>query len=107
MSTSNILITSIFLSSLFFQLVQSIPYQYPTIGSNNCTTYIPPASGKFECGLACIARCCKSSRPNRCQRACGSCCGRCNCVPPGTSGNYDACLCYATMTTRDNKRKCP
>ncbi|XP_074304460.1 snakin-2-like [Silene latifolia] len=107
MSTSKFVVASIFLSALVFQLVHAIPSQYPTIGSSNCTTYITPASGKVECGLACIARCCKSGRPNLCQRACGSCCGKCNCVPPGTSGNYHVCPCYASLTTRDNKPKCP
>ncbi|KAJ0743639.1 putative gibberellin regulated protein [Helianthus annuus] len=48
-----------------------------------------------------------SKRPHLCNRACGTCCGRCNCVPLGTSGNYEACACYAEMTTRGNKKKCP
>ncbi|XP_041018755.1 snakin-2-like [Juglans microcarpa x Juglans regia] len=62
---------------------------------------------KIDCGGACNARCQLSSRPNLCKRACGTCCSRCNCVPPGTSGNQDVCPCYANMTTRGNKRKCP
>ncbi|KAK9666850.1 hypothetical protein RND81_14G215900 [Saponaria officinalis] len=106
MANSKFLIASIFLLAFVLHLVQAIPDQYPTI-ANNCTTYIPPTSGKIECGLACEARCCKSSRPKLCQRACGSCCGRCNCVPPGTYGNYEACPCYAALTTRYNKPKCP
>ncbi|KAM0025727.1 putative gibberellin regulated protein [Helianthus debilis subsp. tardiflorus] len=63
--------------------------------------YIP------NCGKACATRCMLSKRPHLCNRACGTCCGRCNCVPPGTSGNYEACACYAEMTTRGNKKKCP
>ncbi|KAK9129524.1 hypothetical protein Sjap_010011 [Stephania japonica] len=60
-----------------------------------------------DCGAACTARCRLSSRPRLCMRACGTCCARCNCVPPGTSGNYDACACYANMTTHGGRRKCP
>ncbi|KAL3734261.1 hypothetical protein ACJRO7_023587 [Eucalyptus globulus] len=62
---------------------------------------------KMDCGGACSARCRLSSRPRLCQRACGTCCARCDCVPPGTSGNLDACPCYASLTTHHNKRKCP
>ncbi|XP_039172169.1 gibberellin-regulated protein 1-like isoform X1 [Eucalyptus grandis] len=62
---------------------------------------------KMDCGGACSARCRLSSRPRLCQRACGTCCARCDCVPPGTSGNLDACPCYASLTTHRNKRKCP
>ncbi|XP_043710066.1 snakin-2-like [Telopea speciosissima] len=61
----------------------------------------------IDCGAACATRCQQSKRPRLCQRSCGSCCFRCQCVPPGTSGNYEACPCYATMTTRGNKPKCP
>ncbi|GJN01342.1 hypothetical protein PR202_ga18601 [Eleusine coracana subsp. coracana] len=38
-----------------------------------------------------------ASRQNLCKRACGSCCARCDCVPPGTSGNQDQC--HATPTS--------
>ncbi|KAI5647897.1 hypothetical protein M9H77_33902 [Catharanthus roseus] len=62
---------------------------------------------KMDCGAACSARCQLSSRQRLCKRACGTCCARCNCVPPGTSGNYDACPCYASLTTHGNRRKCP
>ncbi|KAL6212805.1 hypothetical protein ACLB2K_018021 [Fragaria x ananassa] len=62
---------------------------------------------KIDCGGACKARCRLSSRPHLCKRACGTCCQRCSCVPPGTAGNYDVCPCYATLTTHGGKRKCP
>ncbi|MQL68768.1 hypothetical protein Taro_001041 [Colocasia esculenta] len=61
----------------------------------------------IDCGSACDARCRLSSMPNLCKRACGTCCGRCNCGPPGTSGNEDVCPCYANMTTHGGKHKCP
>ncbi|EEF52717.1 Gibberellin-regulated protein 1 precursor, putative [Ricinus communis] len=57
--------------------------------------------------IACAARCQLSSRPHLCKRACGTCCVRCDCVPPGTSGNYDVCPCYANMTTHGGRHKCP
>ncbi|KAL9330445.1 hypothetical protein ACSQ67_000055 [Phaseolus vulgaris] len=41
------------------------------------------------------------------KRACGTCCQRCNRVPPGTSGNQEMCPCYARLTTHDGKPKCP
>ncbi|KAL8459150.1 hypothetical protein ACS0TY_035728 [Phlomoides rotata] len=66
-----------------------------------------PFVAKTDCGVACTARCQLSSRPNLCKRACGTCCNRCNCVPPGTSGNQELCPCYYTMTTRGGRRKCP
>uniref|UniRef100_A0A1D1XY22 Snakin-2 n=1 Tax=Anthurium amnicola TaxID=1678845 RepID=A0A1D1XY22_9ARAE len=61
----------------------------------------------IDCSSACATRCQLSSRPNLCMRACGTCCHRCNCVPPGTSGNKEVCPCYARMTTHGGKPKCP
>ncbi|GJN26052.1 hypothetical protein PR202_gb13950 [Eleusine coracana subsp. coracana] len=60
-----------------------------------------------DCGSACAARCRLASRQNLCKRACGSCCARCDCVPPGTSGNQDKCPCYANITTHGERPKCP
>ncbi|KAG8389885.1 hypothetical protein BUALT_Bualt01G0025400 [Buddleja alternifolia] len=62
---------------------------------------------KIDCGKECKRRCQLSSRPNLCHRACGTCCARCNCVPPGTAGNADVCPCYANMTTHGGRKKCP
>ncbi|KAB1203663.1 Snakin-2 [Morella rubra] len=66
-----------------------------------------PSPEKIDCDAACDARCQLSSRPRLCNRACGTCCARCDCVPPGTDGNYDACPCYANMTTHGGRHKCP
>ncbi|KAM3706513.1 hypothetical protein ACB098_03G155600 [Castanea mollissima] len=61
-----------------------------------------------DCGGLCKERCRLHSRPNVCNRACGTCCARCKCVPPGTSGNREMCgRCYSDMTTHRNKPKCP
>ncbi|XP_045833051.1 gibberellin-regulated protein 1 [Trifolium pratense] len=62
---------------------------------------------QIDCNGACVARCRLSSRPRLCQRACGTCCRRCNCVPPGTYGNQEKCPCYASLTTHGGKPKCP
>ncbi|KAG2295512.1 hypothetical protein Bca52824_042181 [Brassica carinata] len=62
---------------------------------------------KIDCSGRCKGRCSKSSRPNLCLRACNSCCFRCNCVPPGTHGNHHLCPCYASITTRGGRLKCP
>ncbi|TKY73466.1 Snakin-2 protein [Spatholobus suberectus] len=62
----------------------------------------------IDCGGLCKTRCSAHSRPNLCSRACGTCCVRCKCVPPGTSGNRELCgTCYTDMTTHANKTKCP
>ncbi|KAM0943119.1 putative gibberellin regulated protein [Dioscorea sansibarensis] len=62
----------------------------------------------LDCARLCAVRCGKHSRPNLCKRACGTCCFRCNCVPPGTYGNREVCgSCYVNMTTHHNKPKCP
>nr|ABK22062.1 unknown [Picea sitchensis] len=61
----------------------------------------------IDCNAACGERCTKASRHNMCLRACGTCCARCNCVPPGTSGNQDLCPCYASLKTHGNRPKCP
>ncbi|KAH7432159.1 hypothetical protein KP509_07G011000 [Ceratopteris richardii] len=61
-----------------------------------------------DCTAACDYRCSESSHPNGCKRACGTCCIRCNCVPPGTSGNQQACgVCYARQKGPDGNPKCP
>ncbi|GLJ24071.1 hypothetical protein SUGI_0459070 [Cryptomeria japonica] len=61
----------------------------------------------IDCKAACTGRCKAASLKNRCLRACGTCCARCNCVPPGTYGNKQLCPCYANLKTHDNKPKCP
>ncbi|GLJ24073.1 hypothetical protein SUGI_0459110 [Cryptomeria japonica] len=61
----------------------------------------------IDCNASCTERCKAASRTRRCMRACGTCCARCNCVPPGTYGNRDTCPCYANMRTHGNKLKCP
>ncbi|KAK6924891.1 Gibberellin regulated protein [Dillenia turbinata] len=63
---------------------------------------------EIDCDGLCKQRCSAHSRPNRCARACGTCCVRCKCVPPGTSGNREVCgKCYTDMTTHGNRTKCP
>ncbi|KAF3944866.1 hypothetical protein CMV_028711 [Castanea mollissima] len=86
MAISKALIASILISILVFHLVEADQMV------NTDTTKGSP-SKKIDCGAACSARCQLSSRPNLCKRACGTCCARCSCVPPGTSGNRDLCYC--------------
>ncbi|XP_010909456.1 cypmaclein [Elaeis guineensis] len=61
----------------------------------------------IDCPSKCDYRCSKASRHKICIRACNTCCQRCNCVPPGTSGNRDVCPCYANMKTHGGRLKCP
>ncbi|XP_059644452.1 gibberellin-regulated protein 11-like [Cornus florida] len=68
----------------------------------------PRPGVSLDCGGLCKRRCSLHSRPNLCNRACGTCCARCKCVPPGTSGNREMCgKCYTGMTTHRNQTKCP
>ncbi|KAI4294748.1 hypothetical protein MLD38_040919 [Melastoma candidum] len=62
---------------------------------------------KINCNGACSKRCSEASRKNVCHRACNTCCQRCHCVPPGTSGHAKACPCYASLRTHGNRPKCP
>ncbi|KAA8546065.1 hypothetical protein F0562_020484 [Nyssa sinensis] len=103
MAFSKVIIASLFLSLLVLHLVQAAQTNQVTGNSVSDSTL----TKTMDCGGACAARCRLSSRPRLCKRACGTCCGRCKCVPPGTSGNLEFCPCYASLTTRDNKRKCP
>ncbi|KAL0461672.1 UNVERIFIED_CONTAM: Gibberellin-regulated protein 14 [Sesamum latifolium] len=67
-----------------------------------------PPRNRQECTPLCAVRCKFHSRQNICMRACLTCCDRCKCVPPGQYGNHDKCgQCYAGMTTRGGRRKCP
>ncbi|XP_010268286.1 PREDICTED: gibberellin-regulated protein 1-like [Nelumbo nucifera] len=96
-------LASLLISLLVLQLAQAD--NMVSSGNGNGTQSSPPNT--IDCGAACATRCSLSSRPRLCNRACGTCCYRCKCVPPGTSGNLEVCPCYANMTTRDNLRKCP
>ncbi|KAL5557889.1 hypothetical protein UlMin_034100 [Ulmus minor] len=103
MAFSKVLIASLLVSVFVLNLVEA----KATVNGNaaNSDNYAPKP--KIDCGAACDARCTLSSRPHLCKRACGTCCQRCSCVPPGTSGNQEVCPCYYNMTTRGGKRKCP
>ncbi|KAF2564225.1 hypothetical protein F2Q70_00018911 [Brassica cretica] len=97
MAISKAFIASLLISLLVLQLVEA-----------DVISFILRLTVIFvDCGTACIARCRLSSRPKLCHRACGTCCTTCNCVPPGTYGNYDKCKCYAGLTTHGGRRKCP
>ncbi|OAY57542.1 snakin-2 [Manihot esculenta] len=91
-------------SLLFLHLAEA----QETISINGAIAPAPsPSTHSIDCGVACEGRCKMSKRPRLCKRACGSCCAKCNCVPPGTYGNLEFCPCYANLTTRQQLRKCP
>ncbi|XP_016492007.1 uncharacterized protein LOC107811563 [Nicotiana tabacum] len=72
------------------------------------TPPVSPPKNTADCVPLCQVRCKLHSRQNVCLRACATCCLRCKCVPPGQYGNLDKCgKCYASMTTRGGRRKCP
>ncbi|CAK8562138.1 unnamed protein product [Lathyrus sativus] len=93
--------SSLLLSLILFNIVEA--HQTNTYGATSPS----PLPQTIDCKVACEGRCKVSSRPNLCNRACGSCCAVCKCVPPGTAGNFDSCACYAKLTTRNQIRKCP
>ncbi|XP_039058216.1 snakin-2-like [Hibiscus syriacus] len=95
---------------LFLCMVQ-VPSE-TTIEERNLTQMVKGPTRKLfhfvDCGGLCQARYILHSRQNVCKRACGTCCARCKCVPPGTSGNRERCgRCYTDMRTHGNKFKCP
>ncbi|KAK9747953.1 hypothetical protein RND81_02G026000 [Saponaria officinalis] len=95
-------------SDFDFEAEEDLPYvaQQVTVkgGNRRLVEYEFPKA----CDGLCAVRCGRHSRPNRCLRACGTCCRRCKCVPPGTHGNQEACgPCYTQMTTHGNRTKCP
>nr|ABK22434.1 unknown [Picea sitchensis]ABK25425.1 unknown [Picea sitchensis] len=61
----------------------------------------------LNCGSACGKRCALASVKDRCLKYCGICCSSCQCVPPGTYGNKNACPCYRDMKNAKGKPKCP
>ncbi|KAL5073874.1 hypothetical protein RYX36_012858, partial [Vicia faba] len=68
MTFSKLLLSSLLLSLLILHLVHA---------------------QQIDCNGACAARCRLASRQHLCHRACGTCCRRCDCVPPGTSGGQE------------------
>ncbi|PIN11386.1 hypothetical protein CDL12_16008 [Handroanthus impetiginosus] len=67
----------------------------------------PPTNVSAFCKDKCAVRCSKASRQKRCLLYCGICCTKCNCVPPGTYGNKDACPCYRDLKNSKGQPKCP
>ncbi|GMH03265.1 hypothetical protein Nepgr_005104 [Nepenthes gracilis] len=100
MAISRAIIASVIISLLVLLLVQA-DETVNASGSGASLAY------KINCGQACRVRCSLASRHKICLRACGTCCARCLCVPPGTSGNQKVCPCYYYMTTHGGRRKCP
>uniref|UniRef100_A0A7C9CW40 Gibberellin regulated protein n=1 Tax=Opuntia streptacantha TaxID=393608 RepID=A0A7C9CW40_OPUST len=99
MAFSKALVFFVLISFLVLHLVQA----HEMVNNFGSEAYMK----KMDCGAACAARCRLASRHKMCLRACGTCCARCNCVPPGTSGNQKLCPCYYLMTTHGGRRKCP
>eukprot|EP00250_Pteridium_aquilinum_P002296 c12495_g1_i1 orf=97-507(+) len=67
-----------------------------------------PPPPPLNCTSACGYRCSLNGRPKICIRACVTCCNRCKCVPPGTSGNHHVCGdCYNNQFTHGGRSKCP
>ncbi|KAE9618358.1 hypothetical protein Lal_00047882 [Lupinus albus] len=66
----------------------------------------PIMAAAIECGEKCNFRCSKSSDKD-CLTNCIFCCGKCNCVPSGTSGNRQECPCYDTWPNYLGDPLCP
>ncbi|XP_004304585.1 PREDICTED: gibberellin-regulated protein 14-like [Fragaria vesca subsp. vesca] len=84
------------------------PLPKPPVKPPTYAPPLPPVKSKKDCIPLCEQRCSLHSRKRTCMRACMTCCDRCKCVPPGTSGNRERCgKCYTDMTTHGNRSKCP
>ncbi|CAI0548222.1 unnamed protein product, partial [Linum tenue] len=85
-----------------------IPVPKPPTAATPSPSPSPFVKSIKDCAPLCTGRCKLHSRPNRCNRACVSCCSKCKCVPPGTYGNREQCgTCYTGLTTKFNQPKCP
>ncbi|KAK4276508.1 hypothetical protein QN277_014649 [Acacia crassicarpa] len=104
MAPSRLLLASLLLSLLLFH---DLVHADQAVQESVSQTTQGSVLQQIDCPGACSARCQLASRQKMCKRACGTCCRRCNCVPPGTSGNQEVCPCYYTMTTHGGRRKCP
>ncbi|CAN6440356.1 unnamed protein product [Victoria cruziana] len=112
MSTCRSLCALLFLALLLLQAFADVSQQHASrkqLGHRNeeGALYKKIHRQKINCKFACARRCREASRMNVCTRACGTCCMRCNCVPPGTYGHKDVCPCYASLKTHGNQPKCP
>ncbi|KAG5543023.1 hypothetical protein RHGRI_015944 [Rhododendron griersonianum] len=105
MAISKAVIASLLVSLLIFHLVEADNHEMAS--GRNKGGVARSLLQKIDCAAACSGRCRLSSRQRLCNRACGTCCQRCNCVPPGTSGNTEVCPCYASLTTHGGRKKCP
>ncbi|CAN6550657.1 hypothetical protein ACFX13_011715 [Malus domestica] len=97
---------------LLFGRMAVVSSEHSTIEDHETQAVVKGANRRLlpflNCEGLCNQRCSKHSRPNVCTRACGTCCMRCKCVPPGTAGNREACgTCYTDMTTHHHRIKCP
>ncbi|XP_050363076.1 gibberellin-regulated protein 11-like isoform X1 [Argentina anserina] len=102
------LIAQLLVALLTLHLVSSAAQvTNPPVGSPVESPLSPTIGSIADCAGACDVRCGLSSRAEECKRACGTCCARCGCVPPGTSGHYEVCPCYRNMTTHGGRHKCP
>ncbi|KAH7685396.1 Gibberellin regulated protein [Dioscorea alata] len=91
------------LNKAMLALLLIIILELDAINGGSCSA----GTQTIDCIGKCQYRCSKASRHNMCINACMVCCERCNCVPPGTSGNRDVCPCYAKMKTHGGRLKCP
>ncbi|CAN4095446.1 unnamed protein product [Withania somnifera] len=104
-----LLVTMVLISLLVDQLVKADDDDNQAVNTVALEGAYSPTynTPQLDCGAACEGRCRLASRQKMCIRACGTCCARCNCVPPGTSGNQELCPCYHDMLTHGGRRKCP
>ncbi|XP_024537243.1 uncharacterized protein LOC9649775 isoform X2 [Selaginella moellendorffii] len=79
------------------------------VGENHPSSALTTARRlqNINCGSACDYRCSKADAHDRCIKYCNICCGKCNCVPPGTYGNKETCPCYNNLKNSKGGPKCP
>ncbi|ESW25671.1 hypothetical protein PHAVU_003G055500 [Phaseolus vulgaris] len=110
-----LLLLLLLMASALFFCMPNVTYAASSVNIEGHLTHSELVKGPIrkllsfvDCGERCKVRCSLESRPKICTRACGTCCSRCKCVPPGPYGNREVCgKCYTDMTTHGNKPKCP
>ncbi|KAK9272109.1 hypothetical protein L1049_002478 [Liquidambar formosana] len=84
-----------------------VPPQAPVIAPPANSPMAPPPMHPHGCTPLCEERCKMHRKKRPCMKVCTTCCRKCNCVPPGPSGNEDKCNKWDEVTIHGQMYKCP
>ncbi|XP_021720372.1 peamaclein-like [Chenopodium quinoa] len=102
LSNAAILIITLILCSTLLDITNADLSPQPSAQS---PTSLATAPG--FCNNKCGVRCALKGINSRCMKYCLMCCGKCSCVPSGTSGHLDECPCYRDWKAPNGRPKCP